>query len=160
MKRLIACILIILLLCLCGCGSTKDDVLFYYRQVDFQYGEQNGVILSESRNVSGHKGDLHFLLALYLVGPLDEALISPFPQETKLISAYKEGETVYVEISDVSSLSESEFSLGCACIALTCMDIENAQSISITSGSRSITLDQNSLLLYDDIAAAATEETQ
>lgn len=164
MKRFICMALCLLILyACCGCRSNLDgDVSFYYCRNNYIYGEKNGVILAEKRNTPGHSGDLSYLLSLYLVGPMDETLYSPIPSETRLLSASLQDDTVSVSLSEFpADMSEVNISLAFSCLAMTCMEITDAQQVVITCGSRTVTLNQSSYLLYDNVTKIpATEEPQ
>ena len=65
------CMALGLLLCLlpglAGCRFHKSDSMdFYYVRNHYQYGQPQGVICPESRDVTGHAQDLPYLMALYL----------------------------------------------------------------------------------------------
>ena len=53
-------------------------------------------------------------------------------------------------------LSDAEFSLACACLSMTCMELVNAEKVTIVSGSRSLTLSRDNLLLNDTITPEET----
>ena len=162
MKRIIS-ISILLCLLLCGCGQRlKEPVTFYYLNANFEE-DMSTVILSEQREASGHRHDLSYLMALYLMGPTEEDLRSPIPRGTRIYtSAYSE-DSVELNLSDTDkTLTDSEFSLACACLSLTCLDLTEAQSVTISSGSRSLTMTRDALLLSDSILSVTEqqEETQ
>lgn len=155
MKRMI-CVLLILcaLIPLSGCGSENETARFHYRRVRFEYGTaaQDSVIASENRNITGHRNEISYLISLYLAGPLDESLSSPFPQDIRLYRAYQTDSTLFIELSDVGEdFGSAQFSLACACLSLTCMELTDAEEVNILSGERSVTLQRDSLILYDDI---------
>lgn len=168
MRRLTSLVLIAALaLALPGCSlvkdSVKDPIIFYYQRADFLYGETDSVIASETREASGHAGDLYYLLSLYLAGPLDEGLTCPFPRGTKLLSVQQEDNTLLLEISNTGdTLSASRFSLACACLTMTCLELSTAEEVTVTSGERSITMTRDSFLLSDGTAVPETtmEETK
>lgn len=163
MKRFFSLILFLSLL-LCGCSSLavriKEPVTFYYVRTNYQYFETDGIIVSEEREASGHRDDLNYLLALYLMGPSGEDMTSPLPKNTRLFLADQAEDRIYLLISSLdSSLSDAEFSLACACLTLTCLDITDAQSVTITSGNRSVTMSRDTIL-QNESTTAAPEETQ
>lgn len=167
MRRLTSLVLTaVLVFALPGCGrlkdSEKDSITFYYQRAEFLYGEEDSVIASETREASGHAADLSYLLSLYLAGPLDEGLVSPFPRGTRLLSVQEEDDTLLLEISDTEdSLSESRFSLACACLTMTCLELSAAGNVIITSGERTITMTRDSFLLSDGtVPETTTEETK
>ena len=156
MKQLISLLLsAALLLCLAGCQSSdSNSAQFYYccNPENRSYFEENSMIQAESRDLTGHRTDLHYMLGLYLAGPKDEDLVVPFSRQTKLLSVRQENETIVVELSDhTMSLSDSEFSLSCACLTMTCMDFVQCQSVTIRSGDRSATMTRDNIILKDTL---------
>lgn len=168
MKRIFCLVVTALLLfSLTSCSidnSGRDQALFYFCRVNYSYREKDSVITAEQRDITGHAGDLTYLLSLYLVGPLDEELASPFPSRTQLLSAEAMEDTLNLELSDTAkSLTDAQFSLACACLTMTCMELTEVSQVTIISGDRIITLGSEELLLYDEIPSAQTtptEETQ
>ena len=152
------------LIALCGCSvfpsGSGEPVSFYYRRADYQYHSSENVIVPEQREISGHGGDLQYLVALYLVGPLDDSLILPFPKETRLLKLEESGDSLLLTLSgNGDSLSDSAFSLACACLALTCLSFSNAEEVTIAGGERTMTITPDNLLLTDDITGR-TETTE
>ena len=167
MKRSL-CILLcgLFLIELCGCSvplsGSGDPVSFYYRRADFQYHGADNVIVPEQREISGHGGDLHYLVSLYLVGPLDDSLVSPFPKETRLLEMQQTNTELFLTLSDsAAALSDSAFSLACTCLALTCLSFTNAEAVTISCEERVMTITPDNLLLSDDITGLpeTTEES-
>lgn len=154
MKRII-CILLSLCLLLSGCGRAEDhSVSFYYCRSaeDYQYFESDGVIRGEGRDVTGHRSDLRYMINLYLAGPLEEGLQSPFPKTARLISVSIAEDTILIQLSDQDkTMTDAEFSLACACLTLTCMNLHSCAQVTITSGDRTVTMDESSILLSDDL---------
>lgn len=158
MRRVI-CILVaaILLLSLCGCSSSNLDssVSFFYCRTpdEYQYFKANGVISSEERDLTGHTSDLHYMISLYLAGPLEESLTSPFPKKTRLLDVRHAGQYIDIELTDLGgSLSDSEFSLAAACLAQTCMNFTGSTSVTLKSGIRNITITSDNIVLHDTIS--------
>jgi len=135
MRRMIAFLLLVCFL-LSSCSASgeriKSPAIFYYLQSQPDYFSEDGVIASEKRETSGHKNDISYLLALYLMGPSDESLTSPLPENCVLYYTEIMDETLILRISSLdNSLSDYEFSLACACLALTCFDITDAQKVTV-----------------------------
>ena len=160
MKRLI-CVLLAaaLLLALASCGTNAGDpVAFYYLRgpEDYVYGAQDGVIVMEERAVSGHGEDLNYLLQLYLDGPLDSSLTSPFPQGSQPVRIELSGGVLLLEMNrDFAALEGLDLTLACACLSSTLFSLTDAEQVTITSATsqgepRSITLTRDSLTLLDD----------
>lgn len=157
MKRFICIVFILVLLTsLLGCGkispTSPETISFYYCRTEYQYNTEDAIIVSEDRPVSAHSEDLKYVLSLYLMGPLDDSLASPFHDGTRLFDITAESGSVSIILSSQDNhLSDSSFSLACACISLTCMDITEAESITVTSGRRSVTMTRDSMLLSDAV---------
>ena len=160
MKRVLCLILAISFL-LSGCSffgeRIKNPVTFYYL-CDKYEEELCCVIVSEEREASGHVGDLSYLLAIYLIGPVnEETASSPYPGLQ--LTSHQDGSHIELNLKNLpASVSEIDFSLTCACLALTCLDITGAEDVTIHSGDRSRTLDRQSLTLYDTAAEPTSAE--
>lgn len=164
MKRFLSLLLLCAFL-LSGCGflgeKLKEPVTFYYLLDDYQYGIDGRIIGSEEREASGHRDDLSYLMALYLMGPSGEELTSPLPRGTRIFSAEVNEDTVFLVLSETEkTMTDSAFSLACACLSLTCLDLTEAARVSIQSGSRSVTMTRDSLILSDSSMLESTEESQ
>lgn len=155
MKRFFCLILILSLTALCGCSKPEtNSVSFYYcRDPEFyQYFEEHGVIQPEIRDITGHRSDLRYVVGLYLAGPLEEELRSPFSKTARLVSVQKSGTSILIQLSDeTQNLSDASFSLACACLTLTCMDAFSCNEVTVTSGERSVTMNENSIVLFDTL---------
>lgn len=162
MKRMLCLTLALLMLAgLYGChysdsGDLLEPVEFFYpRKTErFVYGSSDGVIASEIREASGHMNDLHYLLSMYLRGPQDSGLRSPFPDGCKLEEVRSEDDTLYIRLSEVfSTLEHTELTLACAALAKTCLSLSDQTYIHISSLSDekniNIRLDAEMLLLAD-----------
>ena len=161
MKRLISVLLCCLMVStLLGCHSADPGTVSFYYCRDpeqYQYFESDSVIQAESRDLVGHLGDLKYMVGLYLTGPIEEGMAVPFSKSTKLLSVQQEGLHVFVELSDhTRALTDSEFSLACAALAMTCMDFTGCKEVTISSGSRSITLNADTIVLSDNLPQLET----
>jgi len=146
---------------LAGCSShSLEPVSFYYcrNPETYQYFQEDGVITAESRDLSGHTNDLRYLVALYLAGPLEEGLVSPFPRSARLVEAKTISSSVQIELSDLgNTMTDSEFSLAAACLSKTCMQHFGASSVTIKSGARTITMNEANIILFDTAIPETTE---
>lgn len=163
MKR-IFCLILVVCLFLSGCSSfgerIKEPVTFYYLCSQYQE-DLCCVISSEEWEASGHRNDLSFLLHLYLMGPSSDGLDSPLPYGTQILSVEQKDSRILLELTDtVQSLSDVEFTLACACLTLTCLDLTDAAEVTIQSGNRTTTMNRSSLSLYDTNEPTPTEETK
>ena len=152
-KQLCLLLILLLLLPLMGCSSGENNsVPFYYcrKPEAYQYFAEDGVIHAEYRDLLGHRNDLGYMVSLYLAGPLEEGLISPFPKTARLLSFHQESASIRIELSDMGrSLTDPEFTLACACLTLTCLDFTHCNEVIITSGERSITMNSETIVLFD-----------
>ena len=137
---------------LSGCAQpTKESVTFYYRKDAYQEN-MDCPIVGEEREVAGQRDNLKYLLSFYLMGPIGKGLSSPLPRGTLLFTVNQEGADLTIEISNTSALlSDSEFSLACACLSMTCMGLTGVEKVTIVSGNRSLTLSMDNLLLNDSV---------
>lgn len=162
--RKIICLLLILLCCLTtvGCsfpGSANEDtVLFYYPRSEFRYGDPDGVLLCEQRNMPGHGKDLTYIISMYLLGPETEALTLPFPAHTRLLTLDSKENTLVITLSDTQdSFADVQYTLACACLAKTCMEVSDAEVFTIIAGSHFLTLHRDSVCFFDSSTAETTE---
>lgn len=164
MKRLFP-LLLALILPFSGCGlfteRLKEPVTFYYVRSGYA-SDMSQVIGTEQRDASGHRSDLSYMLALYLIGPSQEGLASPLPRGTQIYTAEVQSDGVHLKLSDTeNTMTDAEFSLACACLSLTSMDLTGVARVTILSGSRTVTMSRENLALYDSgTPAATTEETK
>ena len=164
MKRYVTLLLLFSLL-LSGCGffaeHIKEPVTFYYLRSEFQYFSQDGVIAPEEREASGHRDDLSYLMALYLMGPAEEELVSPIPRGTRIYKTEETRSGITLYLSDTSATMDNmEFSLACTCLSLTCLDLTDTPSVTVTSGERTLTMSRETLTLYDGSTAAPLEDSK
>ena len=162
MKR-IFCLILCGLLVLSGCSFTNTEenlTAFYYCRTDYVYGDSYGMVAPELREVSANSTDLKNILSLYLVGPLDEGLTSPF-QGFRLVSVSMKENHLLIELSgSEDAMTDARFSLACACMTVTCLELTEAKQVTIHCGDRSVTMHRDNLLLLDTITQISTEETQ
>lgn len=161
MKRTV-CVIILLALLLCSCGRSSDAVDFYYlrtcnHQDDYHAYFSEGAIIAEERDVSGHRNDLNYLLTMYLRGPMDPQLKSPFPAGCSLIDVYMEGRelTVYLS-SGASLLDDLDLNIACACLAKTCMQIAGTDTVHIQSRSTGNLILFSTTITSDDLLLEVT----
>lgn len=157
MKRIVLLLLAAaVLMCLAGCSQNKNATVFYYTRYEdaYAYGTENAVIAPEYREVTGHSGDLKYLLTLYFHGPTMEYLRSPFPSGTGLRSVEQSGNSLLIELTpSLTVLNGTDLTLACACLARTCFALSDAEAVTISAeglGFVSVTLTRDSLMLSDD----------
>ena len=162
MKRVLSLVLILAaLLSLSACLREDDQpegMAFYYCAARSDYNVGSTALTAEYRTDVA-EDPLQQALERYLDGPVSAELRSPFPEELKLMSAYREGSTVYLTFSrELTDLSGLELTMACGCLTLTTLALTGAQQVEIRSvsglldGQRAITMDKNTLLLMDTAA--------
>ena len=163
MKRLLCIFLCAFLLSGCGNAAKKEgSTVFYYCRSDYVYGDIHGVIAPEHREVSQQASDLKSTLALYLVGPLEESLTSPFIG-AKLVSVDAQNDMLQIRLADADkAMTDADFTLAAACLAKTSLELTQLPQVTIICGEHSATMDENNLLLYDSITSTeiTPEDTQ
>ena len=165
MKKLITMLLVLLLITgLCGCrfGSSlaENPVNFYYPWADLEaVMKQNPhctVTGSEEHDISGNRDSLSYVLSLYFLGPQDPGLISPFPHGTA-VQSIEQGDTqLILTLSPAfAQLNGIDLTIACTCLAQTCFDLTDAESVRIESAMEdpltavNFTITRENLLLSD-----------
>lgn len=170
MKRHICFLICVLILfSLAACMSTpaetpQSPVKFYYPRTEFLYGKPNGVISWEVRSGDVFQEDLALLMESYLNGPTTEQLRNPFPNSLNFLLYSWEEKALFLTFSrEINFLKGIDLTLACTCIAKTCFDLTDADSIHILSDDMKeesvITIYRDQVLTYDD-TAQRTENVQ
>ena len=148
MKRLISLILLFgFLLSGCSMGERiKEPVNFYYIQENYRE-EMGNVIAREVREAAGHRYDLPYLLALYSMGPSKAGLLSPFPVNTMILPVeHSEDGLVLSVLDEIHDMTDAQYTLASACLAMTFMEIIDVEQITVICGDRSLTFKSDTLL--------------
>ena len=172
MKRILSVLLVILCLAgLYGCGKStpvaEDQIVFYYPRVRFIYGQEDGVISSELREIPNRADDTSYVIRLYLNGPVSDELYSPFYSDTTLFSAERVDNTLYLTLSgkEINQKSQLQNTIAFACLAKTCFSLTDVSEIHINtlirenSGLPAMVFNKENLILWDD-AFLTAEETE
>lgn len=167
MRRIICSLLLLAcLLSLWGCAeeSKAGTANFYYTRESFIYGQEDGVIAPEVRDITQFS-DEKAIFTTYLKGPNDISLVSPFPRGVKIIELVYEDNTLYVTLSaHIVTLPKAKQVLACACFARTAMELTGVKAVSFQTADTElvrmepILIDENSVLLYDDYQAPTPTE--
>ncbi len=148
-----------------GCGflgeEIQEPVRFYYLREEYPYNGSEGIIGFEERESSGMQNNLSYLLALYLMGPGEEDLRSPLPAGTRILVESKTEEAIVLRLSDyAAAMPDINYTLACACLAMTCMELTEAEAVTINCVDRSVTIHPDNLLFGDSQSTIPTEDTQ
>ena len=163
MKRFMILLLTVCLI-LSGCSFggewIKEPVTFYYVRENYQK-DMDQVLSSEVREAAGHRDDLPYLLALYSMGPSNDGLLSLLPKNTSIIPTERTNYSIALTLSEnTQNMTDTDFTLASACIAMTCMDLMEIQQVKVISGDRSITIREDNLMLNNSIVKKPQEETK
>ena len=135
MKRCLTGILTLLLiwsLTACALSSAVEPVEFFYPCKSAPDSIPDTVIGSEMREATGHTGDLNYLLSLYLQGPHDPELLTPFPAGCRLLSVTWNGDTLVVTLdSTITALGQMQRTVASACIAKTCFGLTDVAQVQV-----------------------------
>ena len=153
MKRITLLLLLLTLtLCCLGCqGETDSQHAFYYLRTNdtISYGQEDALITAHFQDL-GPEMELDTILQLYLDGPMEENLRSPFPRGTYLLGAAPENDILKVILSrEFSTLDGIQLTLAGACLTATCRDLTGFETIQIRSGEKIYDFDINSFIFLD-----------
>ncbi len=142
-----------------GCSQPADDPpTFYYLHAEPQYGISGSIIGSESRRNADTDMQLRYLLALYLSGPIDSSLRTPFPKGSAILVHHMDEQWLHLTMNGAFyKLEGVDIIKACACISLTVFENSDIQGISIhftEAGSgipRKVEFSRDSLMLHDAV---------
>lgn len=177
MKRLFCFFLLLVLLSGCSNAGRQQEntVAFYYLREEYQsdyvreeyqFDMPEAVIAAEERTVTSQLHRITYLLSLYLDGPLDSALRSPLPEDTKLeYISWKNDQLEISLLGSFSALSDMDLTLARACITFTCLELTVANTICIITTdpiaeeTETVILDRNQFLFSDDVRSTESTAT-
>ena len=156
MKRLICLLMTVMLLfCFSSCANDrviKNPVNLYYLSSDTS--ESGMLIQPEVREASA---DLEEQLNEYLRGPLDEAYVSPFPQNVHIVAIKQSDSISEIVLSDsFASLSGYELTVACACLTKTLQELVDTKLVNIRA--ENATLDGNAYITMNTDALITIDE--
>ncbi len=166
MKRTLCLILILtILLGLTACNDSKalSSATFYYLIDPSQASTAPAetFYVTEKRQYHDSTRDLPTLLKLYLAGPLEDGMISPFPKNTQLLELEILDGQVNIHLSkEFSELDGIRLSTACACLSLTVFDLTDAEQVTITSPASDnkpaveVTMSRANLILNDTVTGS------
>ena len=153
MKRIIPiALLLTLTLCCLGCQSENDTQhAFYYLRTEetIAYGKEDALIAAVPQEF-GPDMELDTIVQLYLDGPVEENLRSPFPRGTYLLSVTTQNDTLTLILSrEFSTLDGIQLTVASACLTATCRDLTGFEKIQVRSGEKIYDFDINSFVFLD-----------
>lgn len=171
--RKLSCLLAALALLLSLCACRQEDAPdapvqpfdFYYRAETIGFSDADGLIRAETRDLGDAPLSLQALVALYLQGPEDGELVSPFPRELTLLSVSAAGSVLTLRLSkEYAALQGVDASIADACIVRTMLGLSEYRRVCIVSEDdegvvlRSTQLGADDILLSDDRADTETQD--
>ena len=139
MKRIVSWLLCMLLVFgFMGCNSDSSSIIlnFYYPLENYGYDTLEEKFHSKSVDAEIRE-DIQYtsarqVLGEYLKGPVDPALMNPFPAELELLDLSIDNKVLYITLSDqLADLSGIPLTIACACLAKTAMVITSASKVEI-----------------------------
>lgn len=162
MKRLLILILVlgIGLSCAACTQDAEEQTFFYYLRTreTIAYGEPDALVAPVCMDIPP---ELPFedVIALYLSGPTDETLLSPFPQGTQLLSTIERKDMLVLVMSgEFSSLDGIQLTLAGTCLAVTCQELTGQGRIQVRSGEHIYDFDASNIVFLDDSAGTQGKE--
>ena len=159
MKRIVCLLLMLALLCGCarlGLGRQDKGVSFYYRSTDADYFSPLGAMGIEHRTLRDDQTDINAMMKLYLGGPVDPELTSPFPKGMQLLRSEMTAREITLVFDDtLAALSGVGLRLACACIARTVAEYGGYDTVTIRAehlsldGEEAVTVQPAELVLED-----------
>ena len=159
MKRVVCLLLLLALLCGCstiGLGRRDTGVAFYYRDTGSDYFSSLGAMGIEHRTLREDHTGLNDMMELYLGGPIDPELASPFPKGMRLVRSEMTSKEITLVFDDsLASLTGVGLRLACACIARTISEYGGYETVTVQAetleldGEDSITVQPSALVLED-----------
>lgn len=135
MKKIFGILLIFAALALCACSPKREPMQrpenYYYLNTDPKYELGESLFSAEVRETAQFSS-LEIVLQNYLMGPASENLTSPFPTQTRILSAIKDGLSLQLVVSHhFAQLQGADLSSACYCLAKTAMDITDTELVHI-----------------------------
>ena len=167
MKRFLLLLLVVLLLfASVGCKQNNADFLepvsFYYcNDIAADDPSSNAfynIFVAETHEGAGYTNNLHALLTLYVQGPIDEALVSPFPTGLRIVSVSENDSGVSIVVSnEMASLTGLDLTIACTCLYMTVVESSSYDSVQISA--ESVLLDEHEVITMMQDLLILTDET-
>ena len=165
MKKILSLLLcIFLLLGFTGCHNNSSAITlnFYYPLENYGYDTVEEKFHPRSVDVEIRE-DIQYIsarqvLGEYLKGPVDPALMNPFPLELELLDLSIDSKVLYITLSDqLADLSGVPLTIACSCLAKTAMTIASVSKVEIKcqtqllDGKKALTFSADTAIFDDHI---------
>ena len=98
-------------------------------------------------------------MLVYSMGPSDKDLISLLPRNVTILPVeHSEDGLVLSLLDEIHALEDADFTLACACLAMTCMELFETEQVTVLCGDRSITINRENLMLSSSMIPKLPEE--
>lgn len=160
MKRLFCLMIAVILFLLPACTETvgeAENITFYYIHNDIEFGSESGVITPTVVQIKNKTKDYRQLLDRYFNGPTNYDCVSPFPAGITLEDLQIDNNKVQLLLSPhMSVLSGVDFTIACACLTRTVIEMTGVQYVQIQIennliyGQDSVTFNLSSFSYWDN----------
>jgi hypothetical protein len=147
-----------------GCNKESSSIAlqFYYPLENYGYDPVEEKFYSQSIDAEIRE-DIHYIsarqvLGEYLKGPIDPAMMNPFPAELELLDLNIDSNVLYIVLSDeLAELSGISLTVACSCLANTAMKLTSISAVNIQcknqllDGKKSLTFTANTAFFKDII---------
>ena len=153
-----------LLMYVTGCSGNSEDVRkpvnFYYLRTAVEYSNPESLIIPTITESEGYEKDYAHLINMYLAGPSESKLKSPFPEGTQLQELICENNRIQIILSEqMAELEGVSMMVAFACLTKTLAEMTGIQTVQIRiadhqiNGEESITLSPNNFSYWDTVTA-------
>ena len=159
--RKILCVLLTLAM-LAGCAAPANQpsipMTFYYTRVDAVYHTEDGTMAQENRELGRVDLPVDEIVQLYLQGPLDETLVSPFPKGASCEEVVLADGVLTLRMNDAyAALRGVRATVAAACLTMTLTQIPSVREVCIEGGESGVSsapmrLSNEDFLLMDTSA--------
>lgn len=162
-----ACLLLIPLLLLTGCAREEPErtaYLLYFQEADLSFSAGEGAFRTENvylsdDEIQSSRQLAEALMGELLKGPAGEALKSPLPAGTSLLSLELTGDRATVDLSAAyNTLSGVALTLADSAIAMTLSQVPEISSVQITVRGRELAYRERQVLNIREVLLTPEED--
>lgn len=161
MRRCICVLITLSFLLLWGCSApTVNDGIshtFYYCSDTPHESSDNSLIYPESRMISPDQDNTETIVDLYLRGPQDDDLLSPFPYDVSVVDLSQVNQTAYIILSrQFGRLSGIDLTVACSCLSMTLAQLLDVKTVVIAADNLLLDGKQTLTIKVSDISTRDT----